>query len=183
MVMTTEGPEIPGRIEPERSGLRVFLYILLALGALGVLTCAGIAFFVARNPAMRELVDTVAGAQSAPGTEQLREAGCMIAQVFDLSSAMAILSEFDEELGQASEGMDMTMVQCIVPKSNPSGLDCDAVARAYSAAVQEPPNRFVTQVMVQGSDQPPCQIVYSADSTPIAPLDEYDPEAMPGEGP
>ena len=74
--MTTGGPEIPGRIEPERSGLRVFLYVLLALGGLGVITCAGIVFFAARNPAVREFVSAVAGAQSAPGTEQLRDAGC-----------------------------------------------------------------------------------------------------------
>jgi hypothetical protein len=182
MVMTTEGPEIPGRIEPERSGLRVFLYILLALGGLGVLTCAGIAFFVARNPAVRELVSTMAGAQSAPGTEQLRDAGCTVAQVFDLGGAMAILSELDEQFGQAPEALDMTMVQCIVPKTNPGGLDCDAVARVYSSAIAEPRKRFVTQVVAQGSDQPPCQIVYSGDGTPIAPLEQYDPEAMSGDG-
>ncbi len=181
--MTTGGPEIPGRIEPERSGLRVFLYVLLALGALGALTCGSLIFFAARNPAVREFVETMAGAQSAPGTQQLREAGCSVAQVFDLGSAMALLSEFDEELAQTPEVLDMTLVQCVVSKPNPGGLGCDEVAGIYSAAVPEPPDRFLVQVSFQFSSQDPCQVVYGPDGTPIAPLDQYDPEAEAGKEP
>ena len=176
--MTTGGPEIQGRIEPERSGLRVFLYILLALGALGAVTCGSLIFFAARNPAVREFVETMAGAQSAPGTQQLRDAGCSVAQVFDLGSAMALLSEFDEELAQAPEELDMTLVQCVVSKPGSIELGCDEVAGIYSSAVPEPPERFLVQVSFQFSSEAPCQIVYGSDGTPIAPLEEYDPEAM-----
>jgi hypothetical protein len=183
MAMTTGEPEIPERIEPERSGLRVFLYVLLALGGLGVLTCAGLAFFLVGNPAVRELAGTIAGAQSAPGTQQLRDAGCNVAQVFDLGSAMAVLSEFSEEIAQYPEALDMTLVQCVVSKANSGGLGCDEVAGIYSSAVPEPPDRFLVQVTFQFSSQSPCQVVYGADGTPIAPLDQYDPEAMEGAEP
>ena len=40
-----------------------------------MLTCGGLLFFAARNPAIRQFVETMAGSQSAPGTEQLRDAG------------------------------------------------------------------------------------------------------------
>ncbi len=100
--MTMGGPEISGRRESDRSGLRVFLYVLLALGGLGVLTCGGLLFFAARNPAVQQFVETMAGSQSAPGTQQLRDAGCAVAQVFDFGSALALLSELDAaEMGEA----------------------------------------------------------------------------------
>jgi hypothetical protein len=57
------------------------------------------------------------------------------------------------------------------------------VARIYSSAVPDPPDRFFVQVMVQFSSQVVCRVVYSADGTPIAPLDEYDPDAMSGPEP
>ena len=176
--MVTGGPEISGRREPDRSGFRIFLYVLLALGGLGVLTCGGLLFFAARNPAIRQFVETMAGSQSAPGTEQLRDAGCAVAQVFDFKSALELISEFDDrEMSEAEALMDLTMVQCVLPKSDSSGLGCDEVAKIYSSAVPEPPDRFIVQVMVQVSSQVPCQVVYSADGTPIAPLDQYDSDA------
>ena len=178
--MTMEGPEISGRRESGRGGLRVLLYVLLALGGLGVLTCGGLLFFAARNPAVRQFVETIAGSQSAPGTEQLRDAGCAIAQVFDLGSALELLSELDAAgRGEADALTDMTMVQCVLSRSDSSGLDCDEVARIYSSAVPDPPDRFLVQVMVQLSSRVVCRVVYSSDGTPIAPLDEYDPDAMP----
>jgi hypothetical protein len=177
--MTMGGPEISGRRESDRSGLRVFLYVLLALGGLGVLTCGGLLFFAARNPAIQEFVETMAGSQSAPGTQQLRDAGCAIAQVFDFGSALALLSELDAaKMGEADALMNMTMVQCVLSKSDSSGLGCDEVAKIYSSAVPDPPDRFFVQVMVQFSSQVDCRVVYSADGTPIAPLDQYVPDAM-----
>jgi hypothetical protein len=183
--MTTGGPEIPKIGEPKRSGLRVFLYILLAVGGLGVLTCGGLLLLAARNPAVQQFVEAMAGSQSAPGTQQLRDAGCEIAQVFDLGSALALLSELDTgEMGEAEALMDMTMVQCLLPRSDSSGLGCDEVARIYSTAVPDPPDRFLVQVSPQFSSKAGCQVVYGADGAPIAPFDEYDPDPtarpMPG---
>ncbi len=177
--MTTGGPEISGRRESERSGFRIFLYVLLALGGLAVLTCGGLVFFAARNPAIRGLVETMAGSQSAPGTQQLRDAGCSVAQVFDFGSAMELLSELgDEEIDEAAALMDLTLVQCVVLKSDPGGLDCDEVAKVYSSAVPDPPDRFLVQVTSQFSSQTQCQVVYGADGAPIAPLDQYDPTGI-----
>ena len=177
--MTMGGPEISGGRESNRSGLRVFLYVLLALGGLGALTCGGLLFFAARNPAVQGFVETMAGSQSAPGTQQLRDAGCDVAQVIDLGSAMELFSKLDAaELGEADALMDMTMVQCVLPRSDNSGLGCDEVARIYSAAVPDPPDRFLVQVILQFSSRVDCRVVYSADGTPIAPLDQYDPDAM-----
>jgi hypothetical protein len=182
--MTMGGPEISGRRESQRSGLRVFLYVLLALGGLGVLTCGGLLFLAARNPAVQQFVETMAGSQSAPGTQQLRDAGCAAAQVFDLGSALALLSELDAaEMGEADVLMGMTMVQCVLSKSDSSGLGCDEVAKIYSSAVSDLPDRFVVQVTVQFSSQADCRVVYSADGTPIAPLDQYHPDAMAGKEP
>jgi len=177
--MTMGGPEISGRRESDRSGLRIFLYVLLALGGLGVLTCGGLLFFAARNPAVRQFVETMAESQSAPGTQQLRDAGCAVAQVFDFGSALELLAELDPaKTGEADVLTDMTMVQCVLSKSDSSGLGCDEVAKIYSSAVPDPPDRFFVQVMVQFSSQVDCRVVYSADGTPIAPLDQYRPDAM-----
>ena len=77
----------------------------------------------------------------------------------------------------------MTLVQCVVSKSNPGGLGCDEVAGIYSSAVPEPPDRFLVQVTLQFSSQTPCQVVYGADGTPIAPLDQYDPDGTAEEEP
>ena len=60
--MTMGGPEISGRGESQRSGLRIFLYVLLALGGLGVLTCGGLLFCVAAD-------------QAEPALAALRRAG------------------------------------------------------------------------------------------------------------
>jgi hypothetical protein len=177
--MTMGGPEISGGRESNRSGLRVFLYVLLALGGLGVLTCGGLLFFAARNPAVQEFVETMAGSQSAPGTQQLRDAGCAIAQVFDFGSALALLSELDAaKMGEADALLNMTMVQCVLSKADSSGLGCNEVAKVYSSAVPDPPDRFLVQVMVQFSSQVDCRVVYGADGWPIAPLDQYDPDTM-----
>ena len=177
--MTMGGPEISGRRESDRSGLRIFLYVLLALGGLGVLTCGGLLFFAARNPAVRQFVETMAESQSAPGTQQLRDGGCAVAQVFDFGSALELLAELDPaKTGEADLLTDMTMVQCVLSKSDSSGLGCDEVAKIYSSAVPDPPDRFFVQVMVQFSSQVDCRVVYSANGTPIAPLDQYRPDAM-----
>jgi hypothetical protein len=177
--MTMGGGEISGRRESGRSGLRVFLYVLLALGGVGVLTCGGLLFLAARNPAVQEFIETMAGSQSAPGTQQLRDAGCAIAQVFDLGSTLELFSKLDAAgAGEANPLLDMTMVQCVLSKSDSSGLGCDEVAKVYSSAVPDPPDRFLVQVTVQFSSQVDCQVVYGADGTPIAPLDQYDPDAM-----
>ena len=178
--MTTGGAEISGRRESGRSGLRVLLYVLLAVGGLGVLTCGGLLFFAASNPAVRQFVEMIAGSQSAPGTQQLRDAGCSLAQVFDVGSAVELLSELDATKSDEADALtNMTMVQCVLPKSDSSGLDCDEVARIYSSAVPDPPERFFVQLILQFSSQAVCRVAYSADGTPIAPLDEYDPDAMP----
>jgi hypothetical protein len=178
--MTTGGPEISGRRESGRSGLRVFLYVLLALGGLGVLTCGGLLFFAARNPAVRQFVETMTGSQSAPGTQQLRDAGCALAQVFDFGDALDLLPKTDSpERDKVKTLMEMTMVQCVLPKSDSSGLGCDDVAKIYSSAVPDPPDRFFVQVIVQFSSQVRCGMVYSADGTAIAPLEEYHPDAVP----
>ena len=133
---------------------------------------------LARNPAVQQFVETMAGSQSAPGTQQLRDAGCEIAQVFDLGSALALLSELDTgKMGEVEALMDMTMVQCLLPRSDSSGLGCDEVAKIYSSAVSDPPDRFLVQVVVQLSS-PDCRVVYSADGAPISALDQHDPKAM-----
>jgi hypothetical protein len=184
MPMTMGGPEISGRRESDRSGLRVLLYVLLALGGVGVLTCAGLLFVAARNPAVRQFAETIAGSHSAPGTQQLRDAGCAVAQVFDIGSALAQLSEFNNrEIDEVDALTGLTLVQCVRPRKNSGGLDCDEVAQVYSSAVSDPPDRFLVQVMVQFSSQTNCQVVYDADGSPIAPLEQYDPDAMPGVGP
>jgi hypothetical protein len=90
-----------------------------------------------------------------------------------------LFSEFDDgQMSEVEELMDLTIVHCALSKSDSGVLGCDEVAKIYSAAVPEPPERFLVQVTPQGSSQAPCQVVYSADGTPIAPLDDYDPDAL-----
>jgi len=172
--MEIRGPGIPEQREAGPSGFKVLLYVLLGVGVLGVLTCGSLLYLGWRDPAVRQFVETMAGAQSAPGTEQLREAGCAIAQVFEFASALEVFSQFD--LGKSNEAealKDLEMVQCVVSSANADTLGCDEVAAIYASAVEEPPERFLVQVLVQASTEDPCRIVYAADATPIGPLDEY----------
>lgn len=179
--MTPEGPGIPGAGRSERSGLRIVLYVLLALGCLGVLTCGGLLFFAARHPAVQQFVETVAGAQSAPGTRELRDAGCSVAQVFDLGSAAALFSELGTaEPGDAEALRGLTLVQCVLAAPDASALGCDEVAEVFRSAVPDPPERFLVQVTARFSAETRCQVVYGADGREIAPLDRYDPGAESG---
>jgi hypothetical protein len=155
---------------------------LLALGGLGVLTCGGLLFFAARNPAVQQFVETVASSQSAPGTQELRDAGCSVAQVFDLGSTVALFSELQgAESGGVEALRDLTLVQCVIADAEASRLGCDEVAKIYGAAVPELPDRFLVQVATQLASDARCRVVYGADGQPIAPLDRYLSE--PGSGP
>jgi hypothetical protein len=180
--MEIRGPGIPEQRDPGPSGFKILLYVLLGLGVLGVLTCGSLFYLGWRDPAVRQFVETMVGSQSAPGTEQLREAGCVVAQVFDFASALAIFSQFDVgESSQAEAVRDLTMVQCVLSSANEDALGCDEVARIYASAVEDPPERFLVQVLVQRSTAFPCRMVYAADATPIAPLDDYLAEAPAAE--
>lgn len=179
--MTMGAPETSGREESKRSGFRLVLYALLALGGLFVLTCGGLLVFAARHPAVQQFAETMAESQSAPGTEQLRDAGCAMAQVFDFKSALAPFSSSDDQENSEATGLkDLTVVQCMPAESNPNGLGCDEVATIYSSAVADPPNRFLVQMVAQSPSQVDCQVVYGADGTAIAPLDQYHAAAMAG---
>ncbi len=152
-----------------RSGFRILLYVLVGVGAVLVLTCGSALFFAYRNPTVRRTIDAAMASQSATGTAELRDAGCVQAGVIDLASA------FEESLQKArpEEVAEIPTLYVTCQLGSEVELDCDQVARIYLQAVGEAPARFVTQVNAAGFvPELKCQLVFEPDGTRIGTLEE-----------
>ena len=154
-----------------RSGLRIFLYVLVGLGALLMLTCGAALFFAWQNPTIRQTLEAGLAAQTAPGAQALRDAGCGEAAVLELGGAMEALAERSRPDAELPEGVPTLFVSC-QRSSAGEPLDCDRVAAIYTADVGRAPGLFVAQVTDGLSRQPVCQMVYDADGALLGSLEE-----------
>lgn len=181
--MVMGGPETGGgtgvppdwngaRPKARRSGFRTLLYVLVAVGGVLVLTCAGVLVFV---PEIRQTFSAAMASQSAPGTDELRAAGCAQAGVMDLGAALgAIVEEQRAETGEPPE-IPTLYVSC--QKQEEAELDCDRVAAVYVGAVGQASARFVAQVNDTGfAPELLCQAVYDTDGTRLGTIEELAPE-------
>ena len=154
---------------PARRGAPVVVWILLAIAALGLFTCAGLVLWVSQSEQGRQLREVVrtgyeVGVEStrAPGTEELRELGCNQAMIMSAEQARAfadaVTDQPEEVLEQFPE--DLTMVICQLNMFSDAEIACDEVARTYVSAI-EPQGRILVQVQ-QGRDSAGCTGIYSS---------------------
>lgn len=175
------GPPAPYDAPRKRSGCMVALYVLFGVG-LFVVVAGGIATWIFLQSeegqkvlkVAREGTEWVVTASQAPGTEELRGAGCEAAMVSDAGSAFKVFSTLlpdpqkEEEIrtqleAQTGQGSldDLLIVICTVPRLSTSQPRCDDLARTYSSAVDQVPDSFYVLVMKQGQNAPSCQGIYS----------------------
>jgi hypothetical protein len=178
------GPPAPYEQPPrKRSGCLVALYVLFGIG-LFIVVAGGIGIWVFLQTEQGQKVMQVAKsgaewitvASTAPGTEELRGAGCETAMVGNAGSALDVFmilipeeekqAELREQLSmQAGEGNldDLLLVICTLPRFTVSAPACEDLARTYSSAVEDEPDSFYVMVMQQGQDAPTCQGIYDPD--------------------
>jgi len=177
------GPEPIG--PPKRSGCRIALYAIFGLG-LFVIVGIGVAvwLFLESEEGQRVVEAAKQGAtwmteaSQAPGTEELREAGCSDALVSEMSKAIDIFMAFLPDETQKSElveqlesagGLDTRLlVMCSLSPLQSDEPDCGILARTYADAVAPAPDRFLLIVLRQGEDAPRCRGIYSTDGTLLA---------------
>ena len=174
------GPEPIG--PPKRSGCMVALYVLFGVG-LFVIVGGGIAtwLFLQTEQGQKVIEVVKQGAEwmteasQAPGTAELRDAGCEMALVSEMSKAFDLFmtlvpdeeakSEALEQMEAAGDLHERLLVMCTLPRIGLADLDCGRFARTYSEAVPTAPESFLLVVIRQGDDAPSCQGIYSTDGT------------------
>ena len=156
---------------PKRSGC---VTALIVVGVFLGLVCliSGIAVFVAARSdtgkkifsAMDQGVKLAQQGINAPGTAELRAAGCPEALVMDMKEAMAIAGTFiDGGLGDDSE-LDYLSVTCSAAAGSAVELpSCEALAAVYAKAV--PSERSFVVEAKRGGNKALCSQQYSGDGT------------------
>jgi len=134
---------------------------------------------------IKETVEIAQAAQHAPGTDELRAAGCDTASVMDLGEMMGAVSNFageeDQEELEALSEKEMTMISCQVSFGDDPPLECDEIARVYGAAVPDAPDEIMVQSQKAGRIKDHCAGIYQPDGTYVGPLDAstFEPPAPP----
>ncbi len=174
------GPEPIG--PPKRSGCMLAVYVLFGVGIF-VLVAGGIATWLfLQTEQGQKIVEVVkqgaewmTEASQAPGTAELRDAGCEMALVSEMSKAFDLFmtlvpneeqkNEVLEQMEAAGNLQERLLVMCTLPRIGLAAPDCGGLARTYGEAVPTAPESFFLVVIRQGDDAPSCQGIYAADGT------------------
>ena len=173
-------PSSSAKPPKQRSGCLLALYIMLGIGAtLLVVTGIGI-FLFARSEQGQKLIKVASegislarDAAQAPGTNELRAAGCSQAMVMPTARMIELLGEISPDARkELPETFNVgTLVLCQLDSSGDTGPDCDQVARIYADAAPNAPERF--GVMVQPRQgQAKCEGSYGRDGTFLGSLEK-----------
>jgi hypothetical protein len=151
---------------PKKSGSGCWI----ALAVVGFLFVAGVAVVgfvvwrISQDPDVKKVVGVVkegakliSDAQNAPGTKELRAAGCEQAMVFDVDQLMNLAKEFDAGTADRPKDVPGWLVVCNVKRG--SDVSCDDLAEEYVDAA-ETEDGFAVMVNEQGKNQPGCSNRY-----------------------
>jgi hypothetical protein len=133
------------------------LLAALIVGGITVVVAAIAGIFIYK--AARAITEVAQEGLNAPGSAELRAAGCDAAVVMDLSK---ISSLFDA--GGAPGGAPGVVVSCAVSPGKKAPT-CDDLAKTYVKAAGAPRSDFIVQVQPQGGSKPDCKKVYSPKGT------------------
>ena len=139
---------------PQKKGLSGCAIAAIIVGSLALVAFIGVAivvFFVAKK--VRGMAEE---GLNAPGSAEIRAAGCDVGMVTDLSKVGAM---FGVDAGAAAADGSSVIILCQMTSQKPAP-SCKDVAGTYVKAVT-PPGQFTVQVSAQGRPQPMCQEIYS----------------------
>jgi hypothetical protein len=156
--------------------------VLLGLGAL-VLVGGGISAWLFLRSETGQKVMRVASegitlarqATTAPGTKELRAAGCSQAMILPMKRLQELVGQISPEArnelpGAGSVGSD-TLILCQITMVDGNGPDCAQIARVYAGAVPSAPERFAVIVQGGGRGKPKCQGLHARDGSLLTPLE------------
>ena len=152
------------------SGCLIAVLIFAGLVFVGLLFIGYGAYKVYSSPEGQKLAKVVGEsaklaeeARKAPGTAELRKAGCQEAMVMDPARMAELMADFDDGGAKAMGKLDQQkLVICQVGALVSPKPACDTLARTYVDATH-PTEAFHVTVQVQGGHQPVCEKVYEAD--------------------
>ena len=173
----------------ERSGCLIAIYALFAIGVAGLLVGAAAIYFFLQSEQGRQILDTaekgaawMATAVAAPGTAELRDAGCEVAMVHTAGTALDLMApllsepgqqqEFREELQVRAGDIDLDallLVFCTAPRFTLSPPSCTDLAVVYGNAVEFPAEAFAVIVAQSGGQGLVCQGIYTPDGSLVEP--------------
>ncbi len=192
-------PPPPGE---KGSAIRYLLYALVVIGVVGPVTLivllavagAGVARFASTEDGQRVFEGIKEGyalaveGTTAPGAQELRDAGCQEAMVTTVSQLTTLVAAFvpegeeSEDLAAMTESQEVLLF-CQVQAWNKTP-DCGELARVYGDAVEPAPAQVVVMVQKQGQSDPVCSGYYVPDGTRLGAVSGEDfglvPDA-PGE--
>jgi hypothetical protein len=136
-----------------------------------------------RFGAIGEVMKVTLDSATAPGTSELRALGCKTAVVMDgrtlqkVSESVVKIADPKKQREEIAEEIPQQLVSVVCNVGLGSDIECTAVAKAYAAAVDNEPERFM--VLVQGSgfsqDQQKCLGMYSGDGELLENLEQDRP--------
>jgi hypothetical protein len=170
----------------ERSGCLIALYALFAVGLFVLVLGALTAYVALRSPQGQKVVEAakqgmswILEAQRAPGTAELREAGCDTALVTNLSDATEVFKELmpeqahrELEEGAMAQQLEHDMVICVVGRMMLAPPGCSELARIYAIAADAPSESFIVRVQRQGHDAAACQGLYDGEGEFIESIED-----------
>jgi hypothetical protein len=162
---------------PPKKGMSGCLLALLIGTAAGILVLGTTAWFIYREVGgllggMKDLAGIMLEAQSAPGTSELRDAGCDTAMVLDTRRLEEVLVKIDAEVakkeGRAPKPVDIAkesgaFIQCQVQSGNPP--TCEELAKVYVKAAR-PKDRFMVSASTS-SGSGACSLLFEKDGTSL----------------
>lgn len=176
------------------------LIVLLILGVivLGGVGMATLGFYLfATSKTGKDVIDIVGkGAKAvgetakvmeeaarAPGTPELRAAGCTQAFVIDMDKLAKAFDQFDAGIPAPTDGGARVklMVLCQVNALG-SPPACDDAARAYVGAVGRAAGDFAVTVSIERDKRPRCSSRYAPDAAPLGTFHGKAPSVPSGAG-
>jgi hypothetical protein len=147
-------PQQPPPQQPPQKKGKGCLIAALVTGGVVLVLCLVVGILVWK--AAKKVGEIAKEGVNAPGTSELRAAGCDLALVMDMGK----LSPIFDAGATATSGTASVVVACKVDPGH-TAPTCDDVAQTYVKAAS-PGGTFMAQVQTQGKSRPDCQRVYSS---------------------
>lgn len=159
---------------------------LIAAAVVGAITlvCGGLVtwlgYAVWTNPNVQRGVaiagaamDLTREAMTAPGTVEMRQAGCTQAMAFTPELMRRFLDAVVPDAGaEEDRAPTMPLIMCAMQRGAVTAPSCEETVRAYAGAVSPAPSEIAARVGVQGERVARCEGIYSSDGTYLREMDE-----------
>ena len=173
------------------SALKVLGIVFLVLLLLAIVIVGSCVYCVASNPDVRKMTSLMGesmkmtmAAAKAPGTQELRDAGCEQAMVMDMRGFWDKVEKIgtEDERFETPEkpAEEWTKLTVICQFTREPSLTCEQAARVYVGAVPDPPEEFglLVRVVAAPEVREACQGVFGHDGSRIKDMEH--PPTAPG---